>query len=495
MAGFYLNLRSSLRLLRDHWKLIIAVTLLAGAASAVLTWRMSPLYASSVTFYVSAQTTEINPADAYQGNLLSQQEVQSFAELLTGTPLAQAVIGDLGLQVTPAEITSEISAHPIPQTVLLTATVTDRSPQRAQQIASSVGVQFTRLVAKLEQPPGKGAPTVSVTVVAPAALPTSPVSPDRIRNVGLALGLGLLAGIAIAVAVRSLESTIKTVDQLSVITGGKPVLGSIPFDQAARKHPVVTDDDPFGARIEAFRKIRTNLQFIDVDHPQKVLLVTSALPEEGKSTTVCNLAVMLAQTGSRVLVMEADLRRPRTVSYLGLPNGGGLTAVLLGRSSAEEVTQVWGDDLFDVMSSGSLPPNPADLLGSRRMSELIERLRRSYDVILIDAPPVLPFADAPTVAPFCDGAILMARHGKTRMEHLRRTVEALKAVDAPILGSLLTMTPRARRDGYGYGYGYYKPDDRQLPSDGDGLNATKRHAAKRDAAKRDAGDPRGAALP
>lgn len=451
-GGCHLDLRSFLRLLRDRWKMITAVALLAGVASGVLTWRMTPVYASSVTFFVSAQNSQSNPADAYQGNLLSQQEVQSFADLLTGTPLARRVIADLGLQESPGGIAASISARPIPQTVLLTATVTNRSPKQAQQVAAAVGTQFTKLVAQLERSQGKGSPALTVTVVAPAELPQSPVSPNRVRNVGLALGLGLLAGIAIAVAARSLDNTIKTVDDLSAVIEGKPVLGSIPFDPQFRKRPLMADDDPFSARVEAFRKLRMNLQFVDVDQPQKVVLVTSPLPEEGKSTTVCNLAVALAQAGSRVIVIEADLRRPRTVKYLGLPNGSGLTSVLLGQASEADVTQVWGDDLFKVISSGSLPPNPADLLGSRRMHELIERLRRGYEFVLIDAPPVLPFADAPTVAPLCDGAIVVVRHGRTRIDQVRRTIAALSAVDAPVLGSLLTMTPRGRSPEYGYAY-------------------------------------------
>lgn len=469
-----MDLRNFLRLLQERWKLIVAVAILAAGASAALTARMTPMYASSVTFYVSAQTTTSNPANAYQGNLLSQQEVQSFAALLTGAPLAQSVIHDLGLRATPAQVAAEITARPIPQTVLLTATATDRSPRRAWRIADSVGTQFTKLIANLERPPGGNAPTVSVTVVTPAELPSSPVSPNALRNVSLALGLGLVAGIAIAAAARSLDNTVKTADQLSAVTDDKPVLGLIPFDPATRKHPLVPDDDLFGPRAEAFRKIRTNLQFIDVDRPHKVLLFTSCLPEEGKSSTVCNLAVMLAQSGSRVMLIEADLRRPRAVSYLGLPGGAGLTAVLLGQSSEQEVTQVWGDDLFAVLASGSLPPNPADLLGSQRMGELIERLRGDYDTVLIDAPPLLPFADVPATAPFCDGAVLVVRHGKTRADHVRRAADALRAVDVPILGSLLTMTPRDTHPEYRYGYRHYRPGDSELPSDGNDMTVNGR---------------------
>ena len=473
-----MNGRNFIRLLRDHWKLILVVAAVAAGASAALTARTTPLYESSVTFYVSAQNNTSDPISAYQGDLLSQQVVQSFAELLRGPMLVQAVINDLGLPAAPGTIAAEISTRPIPQTVLLSATVIDPSPRRARQIAQSLGTQFTRIVANLEQPPGGGTPPVSVAVVAQPELPAAPVSPNPFRNVSIALALGLLAGIALAAAVRSLDSRVKSTDELAAETGGRPVLGVIPFDSAARSHPLVLDEDPFSPRVEAYRKVRTNLQFIDIDRPRKVLLFTSALPEEGKSSSACNLAIMLAQAGTRVLLIEADLRRPRAVGYLGLPGAIGVTDVLLGRCTEDEAIQVWGDDLFGVLASGSLPPNPGDLLASQQAIQLIGRLRDRYDTVLVDAPPLLPFADAASIAPYCDGAILMVRHGRTRTEHIRRATEALKAVNLPVLGSVLTMAPRAAHPEYGYGYRYYRPgagDPRSgagdPPLDGDRVTA------------------------
>lgn len=451
-----MEVRNFFQLLRDRWKLIFLVTLLAAGGSAALTARMTPRYASSVTFYVSAQSNITDPSLAYQGALLSQQAVQSYADLLTGTRLAGSVVNQLGLPMTPVQLAAEISARPIPQTVLLTATVTDTSPQRAQLIASAVGTQFVQLISVLERPPGHKHATVQITVVARATAPGAPVSPKPVRNVGVALALGLLIGIALAAARRSLDTTIKSTDQLAALTGRRPVVGAVPFDSAARKHPLVGDDDPFGRRVEAYRKIRTNLQFIDVDVPHKALLFTSALPDEGKSSTVCNLAIMLAQFGKRVIVVEADLRRPRATGYLGLPSSVGLTDVLVGRVTVGEAIQTWGENLFDVLASGPTPPSPSDLLGSLRMNQLLKHLRGLYDVILIDAPPVLPFADALATAPACDGVILVVRHGKTRMAHVRQATEAMSTVGIPILGSVLSMTPARQHKEYGYGYRHYR---------------------------------------
>jgi capsular exopolysaccharide synthesis family protein len=459
------DVRTFLQLLRNHWKMIAAITVLAGVASGVLTARMTPRYASSVSFYVSAQTNTTDPAMAYQGALLSQQAVQSYADLLTGPRLANSVIRYLGLPMTTPQLTAEVSARSIPQTVLLTATVTDTSPRRAREIATAIGIRFVRLVSVLERPPGQRHATVRVTVVAPAALPSAPVSPNPVRNVGIAVLLGLLIGIAIAALRRSLDTTVKSTDQLAAVTAGRPVIGSVPFDSAARKHPLVTSDEPRGRRLEAYRKIRTNLEFIDVDVPHKALLFTSCLADEGKSSTVCNLANMQAQFGKRVIVVEADLRRPRATSYLGLPSSVGVTDVLVGRVAVADAIQTWGSDQFDMLASGPTPPSPSDLLGSQRMRQLVEQLRGQYDLVLVDAPPLLPFADAVATGPACDGAILMVRYGKTRVAQVRQAIDALDTVGVPILGSVLSMTPAREHPEYGYGYRRYRTAHDDPPQD------------------------------
>lgn len=453
-----MTLRSFLGLLRDRWKLIALVTLLAGAISAGLTARMTPLYSSSLTFYVSAQTRSTDVAQAYQADLLSQQKVQSYADLLTGPMLAGEVVRRMGLALSPAQLQTEITAQAVPQTVLLTAIVTSPSPQQAQAIARTVSMLFPRQVDRLERPAHGGTSTVLVTVVANPSQPAAPVSPRPARNVGLALGVGLLAGVGLAAGLRSLDTTVRTSEQLARSLGGKPVLGLIPYDSVARSHPVLTDSQLASPRMEAFRKLRLNLQFVEIDKPRKVLLFTSALPNDGKTTTVCNLGIALGPAGKRVIVVECDLRRPRVGGYLGLPSGAGLTDLLLGRAALQDVVQRWGDDEFDVLTSGVLPPNPGDLLGSRRMAELIEQLRASYDLVLIDMPPLLPFSDTAATAPFCDGAIVVARYSRTKSEHLRRVAESLAAVGSPVLAGVLCMTPRRKEVGYGYGYWRYRPD-------------------------------------
>ena len=156
---------------------------------------------------------------------------------------------------------------------------------------------------------------------------------------------------------------------------------------------------------------------------------------------ICNLAIMTVRFGTRVIVVEADLRRPRATGYFSLPNSIGVTDILTRPLEAAQVIQPWEADAFDVLASGPAPPGPSDLLGSHRLSQLMEQLRERSEQILVDAPPVLPFADAVAAMPACDGVIMVVRYGKTHIAQLRRASDALEATGSPILGSVLSMTP------------------------------------------------------
>lgn len=218
-------------------------------------------------------------------------------------------------------------------------------------------------------------------------------------------------------------------------------------------------------RAEAFRTIRTNLQYVDVDNPPKAVVVTSSMPGEGKSTTACNLAIAIAQGGARVLLLEADLRRPRVAEYLQVDGSRGLTDVLVGRLPLPQSVIRWQRGLLDLLPAGTIPPNPSELLGSRHMASMVQELRKRYDMIIIDAPPLLPITDAAILSTIVDGAILVARHGVTRRDQLHSAAEALHQVNAPVLGTVLNFVParkgRAYGYGYGYGYGYEAPKTNQ----------------------------------
>jgi len=446
-----MTLRDYLRIARDSWKILLSGLLAGLVLAAAVTWMTPREYSAQVTIYISAQTGADSTAAAYQGSLLSEQKVKSYVSLITSNRIAQDVADRLGLTRPAAEIADEISASSQPDTVLLSATATDRSPILAKNMADATGEAFTLLVAQLEKPVGDALPSVTAKVVEPAVLPTVPVAPRPVVDYGLGIVLGLLLGYAVALLRHALDVTVKSAEELHRFTEA-PNLGTIAYDADVPKYPLAVGDNAQSPRAEAFRKIRTNLQFIDVDHPRKTIVVTSAVPGEGKTTTLCNLAIVLAQAGRRLVVVDADLRRPKAADYLGLESGVGVTSVLAGRVSLPEAIQPWGSSDFDVLASGPVPPNPSELLASRQMGNLLAELTERYDIVLLDAPPLLPVTDAAVLGAACDGALLVVRHGSTTRHQIKSALSALEAVSARLLGTVLSMAPEVESSDY---YQYY----------------------------------------
>jgi len=445
-----LDLRDYLRIARQWWWLVLAGAAVAVGGAAVVTARTPPTYATTMTFFIT--TPHDGVSDAYQGGLFSQQRVKSYADLTTSDRLAHAVAGDLRGVVSADRIRRQISAQAVPDTVLLRVTVTDSSPALSRQIGWSLSRQFKRLVETLETPPGADDPAVKVEVIAGPRLETVPVSPQPLRNYGVAAALGLLAGLGVAVLRELTDTSVKSVEILRKVVGA-PVLGSIPRDPSARRSPLVLTHSADSIRAEALRQLRTNLRYIGVDHPVRTIVITSAVPSEGKSTTAANLAAVVAASGRRVLLVDADLRRRSLATYLGLEGAVGLTDVLVGQTSASEVAQPWGPAGLRVLASGFTPPNPSELVGSRHMAELLDRLREEFELVVIDAPPLLPVTDAAVLAANADGALLVARYGKTPQCQVTAAADALRAVDARLLGCVLNMVPVTRADAYLYQYG------------------------------------------
>jgi capsular exopolysaccharide synthesis family protein len=271
--------------------------------------------------------------------------------------------------------------------------------------------------------------------------------------------LGLMVGTGVALFRVLLDRTVRTAEGLREDTE-VPVLGNIPYETRFKKGPeLVTHAKTIQA--EAFRQLRTNLQFVDAEKPVGVLVVTSALPKEGKSTISTNLAISFSEAGKDVVLVDADMRRPKVADYLGLEGSVGLTNVLVGQAAIDDVLQYWGGTGLRVLPSGSSPPNPSELLGSPSMDDLIEELRSRFDLVVIDAPPLLPVTDAVIASTRADGAVLVCRYGKTRRGDVERGVEALRAVDTRVLGTILNCTPLKGVDARGYeGYASYQDSAR-----------------------------------
>lgn len=226
---------------------------------------------------------------------------------------------------------------------------------------------------------------------------------------------------------------------------------------------IVTHHDPGAVASEAYRVLRTNLQFLGLDEPVRTILVTSATPGEGKSTTVANLAVAFAQTGVRVCLVDADLRRPTVAKLFGLDSWSGLTTALIGQVPLAECLRTTDVPGLTVMTSGPIPPNPAELLGSARMGALLGQLTEAFDMVLVDSPPVLAVTDAAVLAPKVSGVVMVVRAGEVDHRQVNRAREALEAVKAKVLGVVLSAVQPEGRDGYYYYY--YRAEE---PSSGRG---------------------------
>ena len=452
-----MELREYISIARRRWLLIVGTVVAVVAVAAALTSQMTPMYASTARVFIS--TTPSNSTDAYQGGLFSQQRVSSYVDLLSGLELSQHVIDDLNLDMSATTLASKIKASVVPDTVVLKITVTDPSPIQAQRINDGVVVQLQKFVAELETPPGKDVPLLKATVVDSPRLPAAPVSPQPVRNIALALVLGLLLGFGLAVLREVLDNSVKRVGDVPSL-GETPVLGSMVYDQEIQTQPLISALTPHAPRAEAYRVLRTNLSFIDVDQASKAFVVTSSVPNEGKSTVAVNAAIALASTGQRVLLVDGDMRRPQVATLLSLEARVGLTNVLVGSASQEEVVQHHSPSGLDVLAAGPIPPNPAELLQSKAMRDLLAKLRNDYEVIVIDGPPLLPVTDAALLASETDGAVLVVRHGKTTKDQLAGAVERLDSVGSAPLGIVFNMIPTKRGSKYGYGYGYgYAPTE------------------------------------
>lgn len=434
--------------------IIAAVTLVTLGLAAAYTALTPRAYASSTRFFVNVTGDDTTSALA-QGNTFTQARVKTYAQILEDPAVLQPVMQTVGIGGTTDELADRVTSMIPLDTSLIDVTVTDSSPQRAQQIAAAIGEEFPRYVDIIEAKSKRQSP-VTLSVTRPAMIETSPVSPRPTRNLALGLVLGLLLGFGAALLRDVLDKSVKSQRDLETVTD-RTILGGIAFDQDASTHPLIVQVDPRSQRAEAFRSLRTNLQFIDVANPPKSIVVTSSLPGEGKSTTTANLALSLAETGLKVVVIEGDLRRPRLLDYLGFEGSVGLTDVLVGRVDVEDVLQPFGRTGLRLLGAGPIPPNPSELLGSANMEQLVADLSERYDYVLIDAPPLLPVTDAAVLSTLVDGALVVVGAGVAQREHVRRALESLEAVNGSVLGLILN---RVKVKDLGSGYGTYEYDYR-----------------------------------
>jgi capsular exopolysaccharide synthesis family protein len=445
------ELRDYLEILRRRWLGVLIIALTALALASVVTLVMPKKYTATTRLFIAVAGESVS--DLAQGSNFAEKQMASYAEVATSPRVLAPVTYQLGLRTTPKELAESVEASVPADTVILEIAATDPDPARAAQIANAVGQELAKAAGDLSPQKQDGTKPVQATTIAAAVMPGQPSSPKIPQNLGIGMILGLLLGIGLAVMRHVLDTRVRTEDDVRSLTDS-PVLGVVAYDQDVPSHPLILRDRPQAAPSEAVRRLRTNLQFIDFANRPKSIVISSSIQNEGKSTIAINLAVSLADAGNRVILVDADLRRPSIAEHVGIEGEVGLTTVLIGRADVKDVVQPLGTSSLDLLPAGQIPPNPSELLGSAAMASLLERLSASYDMVLLDSAPLLPVTDAVVLSKLAGGALLVVGADRTHRPQLRQSLDSLDTAGVHLFGLVMNKIARREAAAYAYGSGY-----------------------------------------
>ena len=450
-----LTLTRIARIIRRFWLFIAILTVLGAGAAYAISKAETPLYSADSSVYFSLRQSASN-TDLNQGAAYTQAQMLSFAQLATSHITLQRVINGLGLHTTSTKLARNITVTTPQNTVILNISVSSPSPQAAANIANSVASNLANVVVELAPTDdggtgGKSTPTVSAKVIDPAAPPKTQASPNKSRDAAIGGLLGLLVAIVASILFTRLDTRIRSVEAVATVTD-TPVLGQVgKLQPNADSRPVMVRA-PNSEEAEFFRRARAGMRFASIDKDVRVILITSGIPGEGKTTFSVNLALAMAETNAKVLLLDADFRRPRVASALGLEGAVGLTTVLIDGVTLADARRPYGKTTLDLLLAGDVPPNPSELLSSARLAQVLGELSTEYDVIIVDSAPVLSVADATFLAPHVDLTLLMVDASKSRKAQLAKSIRSLEVTGAHISGIVLNrLRVSKRRDDYYYG--------------------------------------------
>ncbi|MFC7404645.1 polysaccharide biosynthesis tyrosine autokinase [Georgenia alba] len=453
-----MELTEYLSVLRKRWITVVLLAVAGLAAGALASLMAVPTYHTATRMFFTVNTGD-SIGEMTQGTNFADQQLSSYSEVAKSPMVLDPVIEELGLDTNANALAGSIDVSRPGSALILDITATSSDPERAAELADSVADHLVDVVAELAPQNSEGEDAVAATVLSPASVPGRAASPNIPLNLGLGVGMGVLLGIGLAVLRETLDTKIRVDKDIAQVTDAT-VIGNIAFEDTGTGHPVFMHDDPRGQRAEAIRRLRTNLQFVNLNDRPNSIVVTSSVPGEGKSTTAINVAISMADAGAKVILIDADLRKPSIGEYLGIESRAGLTTVLIGRAELDEVVHQGESPTLHVLPSGQIPPNPSELLGSRAMSTLLAQLTAAYDHVIIDSPPLLPVTDAAVLSKLTGGALVIAGADRIHKAQLRESMDALERVDAHVLGVVLNKVERRERGKYYYTYGEYnEPED------------------------------------
>ena len=454
------ELQNYLSILRDRWIPALIAALLVLGAVAGFTLLQTPTYQATNRMFVQTQASG-SVIELNSGVTFAQQQITSYADLATSPLVLEPVIEELGLDTVPQMLARQISTSVPPETLILEITASSEDAAEAAGIANATAESLRQQVSALET--NGNTSTVELTVISPATTPSSPASPSLPRNFAVGVVLALMAGVAAAIIRDLLDNRVRRPEDIEKAFE-RPVIAKIPYSRDTKHLPLIAAQHPQSLQAEAYRDLRTNLQFMGLAEGQRSVLITSSLPGEGKSSSAINLAHVLAQSGSRVLLIDADLRRPSIHQYLSLEGNAGLTTVLIGEAELDELVQPLETEGLDVLTSGPIPPNPSELLGSEKMEQLITSAMAEYDFVVVDAPPLLAVTDAVVLSHHVGGALVVARSEYVKKQQLGQALNKLESAGGRTLGLILNRVPSGNRGAYTYSYTYTSDEAAVKPS-------------------------------
>ena len=445
-----LTLSRLLTVLRRAWPVLIVSLVLGAGGAYVAAERQTPLYDASASVYFSLNQGG-SGSDLNQGSAYTQAQILSFATLATSSITLDRVIDELNLDITSRDLARNITVRNPQNTVILDISVSSRSPDRAASIANSVASNLSSVVVELAPTANNQDAAVAARVIEPAVRPNVQSSPDTSRDTALGGVLGLLVGAIGCVLFTLLDTRVRSAEIANRVAG-LPTLGQIGrVPKNADNRPIMVRE-PNSVDAEAFRHLRAALAFTSVDRELKAILITSGSPGEGKTTLAVNLALAVAESGARVLLIDADLRRPQVAATLEVEGAIGLTTMIVGAVSAGDAVRRYGATNLDLLLSGDIPPNPAELLASHTVAQVITDFTALYDFVIVDTAPVLSVADASLLSPHVDLTLVVVDASKTRNTQLERTMQSLRTAGAMMSGVVLNRARISKkRDVYHYG--------------------------------------------
>lgn len=456
------GLRAYLDIVRRRKLIVLAVTALAVAAAAVLSLRAQPVYRAESKIVIGQGGGLVQPGFANS----IQPYTATMADLITSNIVAENVTRALNLDLSPHALLAKISTSINPQTAVVAVFVDDHDRNQAVRIDQQVAVVFSQLIADRfgHLSTGQGSAPLTANVFDPAHALPGRVSPKPAQDIVIAFVLGLVLGLVGAFLREHFDRGLRTRDDVEAAYG-VPVISQIPFVRLSKdERPLLIDGR--GETAEAFRALRANLQYLAVQRPLRTILITSASPEQGKTTVTANLAITLARSGASVVVVDGDLRRPRLEQTFEVGSGvAGLTSVLVGAADLQSVLRdipVAADPGQEggrvaLVPSGPLPPNPSELLSSAQMTSVLDRLSAQFDYVLIDSPPVLLVADALELARNADGVLIVVRRSRSSTDEARELRTTVARLGLQLLGTVFTDVEPVGS------YGAYSDDETPRP--------------------------------